>query len=291
MNTLCISGIVSNRSYPHKVKILCMLDNQPVTKRCNFLIGTSETIRPLSLTSYSQNDRSWNEWLAGLIDGDGSLLISKAGYASCEITMSIKDEHALAIIKQKLGGSIKLRSGVQALRYRLHNKKGMIDLLGRINGNIRHTSRTKQLESLCLNLNRNIKYPSDITIDNGWFAGFFDADGTITYSMKNNYPQLTISVTNKLLVDVASFQKIFGGNVYFDKSQNGYYKWSIQSKTDIDFFKAYLLKYPSLSNKKQRLFLTDQYYELKSIKASSALPGTPLYKAWKGFDSKWYGRG
>ena len=53
-------------------------------------MGTSETIRPLSLTSYSQNDRSWNEWLAGLIDGDGSLLISKAGYASCEITMSIK---------------------------------------------------------------------------------------------------------------------------------------------------------------------------------------------------------
>jgi hypothetical protein len=97
--------------------------------------------------------------------------------------------------------------------------------------------------------------------------------------MKNNYPQLSISVTNKLLVDVASFQKIFGGNVYFDKSQNGYYKWSIQSKTDIDFFKAYLLKYPSLSNKKQRLFLTDQYYELKSIKAYSALPGTPLYKA------------
>jgi len=291
MNTLCISGIVSNRSYPHKVKILCMLDNQPVTKRCNFLIGTSETIRPLSSTSYSQKDRSWNEWLAGLIDGDGSLLISKAGYASCEITMSIKDEHALAIIKQKLGGSIKLRSGAQALRYRLHNKKGMIDLLGRINGNIRHTSRTKQLESLCLHLNRNIIYPKDITIDNGWFAGFFDADGTITYSMKNNYPQLTISVANKLLVDVASFKKIFGGNVYFDKSQNGYYKWSIQSKTDIDTFKAYLLKYPSLSNKKQRLFLTDQYYELKSIKAYSALPGTPLYKAWKRFDSKWYARG
>jgi hypothetical protein len=84
--------------------------------------------------------------------------------------MSIKDEHALAIIKQKLGGSIKLRSGVQALRYRLHNKKGMIELLGRMNGNIRHTSRIKQLESLCLNRPlgiRNIKYPSDITIDNG----------------------------------------------------------------------------------------------------------------------------
>jgi hypothetical protein len=42
--------------------------------------------------------------------------------------------------------------------------------------------------------------------------------------MKNNYPQLTLSVTNKLLVDVIEFKNVFGGNVYFDKGQNGYYK-------------------------------------------------------------------
>jgi ubiquinol-cytochrome c reductase cytochrome b subunit len=138
--------------------------------------------------------------------------------------MGLQDEHALAIIKQKLGGSIKLRSGVKALRYRLHNKNGMIELINRVNGNIRHTSRIKQLESICLTLGIRIKYPKTITIENGWFSGFFDADGTITYSMKNSYPQLTISVTNKLQVDVINFKHIFGGNVYFDKSQNGYYK-------------------------------------------------------------------
>ena len=62
--------------------------------------------------------------------------------------MGLKDEHALAIIKQNLGGSIKLRSGVKALRYRLHNKLGMLELINRINGNIRHTSRIKQLEKV-----------------------------------------------------------------------------------------------------------------------------------------------
>jgi hypothetical protein len=81
--------------------------------------------------------------------------------------MGLQDGHALAIIKQKLGGSIKLRSGVKALRYRLHNKKGMIELINRINGNIRHTSRIKQLESICLTLGINIKYPEAITIENG----------------------------------------------------------------------------------------------------------------------------
>ncbi len=301
-DTLLISGILIAKifwQYPYKVKICLILDNQQVTKRFNFLVGTSETTRSLSFFStfsnnvvYKNNndnfnDKAFNEWLAGLIDGDGSLLVSKSGYSSCEITMSLQDEHALAIIKQKLGGSIKLRSGVKALRYRLHNKKGMVNLINKINGNIRHTSRLKQLEKVCLLLNIPIIYPETITIDNGWFSGFFDADGTITYSIKNNYPQLTIIVTNKLLIDVINFKSIFKGNVYFDKSQNGYYKWSIQSKEDIDFFKSYLLKYPSRSNKKQKLFLTDQYYFLKNLGAHNALKDSTLNKAWLTFNRKW----
>nr|YP_009072330.1 LAGLIDADG endonuclease [Sclerotinia borealis]AHX82994.1 LAGLIDADG endonuclease [Sclerotinia borealis] len=296
IDTFLVSGIFFNY-YPYKVKTLLMSDNLPVTKKFYFLVGTSETTRPLSSAcetihgSFTLKERSWNEWLAGLIDGDGCLLVSKAGYTSCEITMGLQDEHALAIIKQKLGGSIKLRSGVKALRYRLHNQKGMIELINRVNGNIRHTSRIKQLESICLTLGINIIYPKAITIQNGWFSGFFDADGTITCSMKNSYPQLTISVTNKLQVDVISFKHIFGGNVYFDKSQNGYYKWSIQARTDIEFFKAYLLNYPPFSNKKQRLFLTNKYYDLKGLKAYSALPNCPLSKAWLIFLDKWNNRG
>jgi hypothetical protein len=138
--------------------------------------------------------------------------------------MGLQDEHALAVIKQKLGGSIKLKSGVKALRYRLHDKKGMLELINRINGNIRHTSRIKQLQSICLTLGIELKYPEPITIENGWFSGFFDANGTITYSIKNSYPQLTISITNNLMVDVISFKSIFGGNIYYDKGLNGYYK-------------------------------------------------------------------
>lgn len=72
--------------------------------------------------------------------------------------MGLQDQLVLAIIKQKLGGSIKLRSGVKTLRYRLHNKKGMIELINRVNGNIRHTSKIKQLESICLTLGLEIKY-------------------------------------------------------------------------------------------------------------------------------------
>ena len=290
ISTLFISGLlILFILYPNKVKNL-LKKNQQVTNRFNFLVGTSETTRPLSFKSFNE-DNNWNQWLAGLIDGDGSLLVSKQGYTSCEITMSLKDKHALAIIKQKLGGSIKLRSGVKAIRYRLHNKTGMVELINIINGNIRHSSRIKQLELVCLALGLKIIYPNNLTKHNSWFSGFFDADGTITYSIKNNYPQLTISVTNKLLIDVKFFKDIFGGNIYFDKGQNGYYKWSIQAKSDIDLFKNYTLQHPLISNKKQRFFLISEYYYLKNIKAYSVSSESFLFKAWTRFNIKWEIRG
>jgi hypothetical protein len=128
---------------PFIVKIVQSDSNKLVTKKgtrdSSYLVGTSETTR----TS------RFNEWLAGLIDGDGSLLISKKGYSSCEITVHLSDEKMLRLIQNQLGGSIKPRSGVQAVRWRLHNEKGMLDLINRINGNIRHSSRLKQLHHLC----------------------------------------------------------------------------------------------------------------------------------------------
>lgn len=42
--------------------------------------------------------------------------------------------------------------------------------------------------------------------------------------MKASAPQLTISVTNKKLMDVEHFQLLGIGSIYFDAAQNGYYK-------------------------------------------------------------------
>lgn len=279
--------LVSDLNDPYKVIILLLSGNQQVTNRRKILVGTSETTRPLS----SLNSSDWNEWLAGLIDGDGSLLVSKSGYTSCEITMGLEDEQALMSIKQKLGGSVKLRSGVKALRYRIHNREGMINIINIINGNIRHTSRVKQLDAVCSALNIPIIYAGDLNRNNGWFAGFMDADGTITFSIKNNYPQLTIAATNKLLIDISYFKEVFGGNIYYDKSKNGYYKWCIQKRSDILYFKQYLKEYPVRSHKKMRYYMIDNYYELIDLKAYSASPDSPSGKAWANFTHKWKNRG
>jgi len=264
-----------------------MASNQQETKDIG-RVGSSETLRSLS---FNKSELTWNQWLAGLIDGNGCFLVSKSGYTSCEITMGIEDERALFEIKQKLGGSVKLRAGLSAIRYRLHHKAGMIDLITRVDGHIRNSVRLKQLELVCKTLNITFKEPSELNKFNGWYSGFFDADGTVTYSIKDGYPQLTISVTNKLEENVKHFEKDFSGKVYFDKGGYGSYKWSIQSKKDIETFLEYIKNCPSRSHKKQRLFLIPKYYELKSLKAYKQELGSALNKAWVSLSEDWKKKG
>ena len=114
-------------------------------KVCNFkLINNyrliTNTTNNVSSLDNDKNKR-FNQWLAGLIDGDGCFLLSKKGYASLEIVMETRDKHCLYLIKQKFGGSIKLRSGINWLRYRLDNKKGLLDLINAVNGEIRNINR------------------------------------------------------------------------------------------------------------------------------------------------------
>ena len=291
ISVICILLLIE---IPFLVKILKMSVNQQVTKvrrYSSYQVGTPETTRTSDInskeTDFNSKEIQFNQWLAGIIDGDGSLLVSKAGYLSCEITVALADERTLRIIQNKLGGSIKLRSGVRAVRYRLHNKIGMINLIKNINGLIRNTSRFKQLNNICSILKIEIKYPDQLHSKHGWFAGFFDADGTITYSMKQSNPQLTISVTNKLLVDILYYQEIFGGSTYYDRSQNGYYKWSIQSKKDIENILNYFKEFPSRTQKSKRLHLVKEYYYLKDLKAYKAPVNSASYKAWEKFNNKW----
>lgn len=83
---------------------------------------------------------------------------TKKGYASLEITMDIRDERALHTIKNIYGGSIKLRSNANALRYRLHHKEGLLKLINDINGcfALRNPNRLIQLKKICIKYGFNL---------------------------------------------------------------------------------------------------------------------------------------
>jgi hypothetical protein len=120
-----------------------------------------------SLRKVELEKNKFNQWLAGLIDGDGCFLLSKEGYASLEITIQTRDKKCLFAIKQKFGGSIKIRSGIDCLRYRMHHKKGLLDLINAVNGEIRNPTRLLQLKKICDKYKIQLIEPEPLTHNNG----------------------------------------------------------------------------------------------------------------------------
>ena len=276
--------------YTAIVKILQIYDNSQVTNALCTLVGTSEAIRLLNIRSIhnlnnSDKDLRFKQWLAGLIDGDGCFLLSKKGYASLDITMDIRDERALQAVKKVYGGSIKLRSGVSALRYRLHNKEGLLNLINDINGHIRNPIRLIQLNNICVKYNITLNYPAKLTIYNGWLSGFFDADGSIT--INSSTWQLSISAGQKTSEILTPLVELYGGNVYIDRGGHGSFKWYVTKKEDILNLIEYFKKYPSRSAKNHRLHLVLEFYKLKANKAHLSPSGSVLAKSWDTFLNQW----
>jgi hypothetical protein len=81
--------------------------------------------------------------------------------------MCIRDEHALQIIKNVYGGSLRLRSNSNALRYRLRHKSGLLALINDVNGHIRNSNRLVQLNKICAKYELKLIYPEKLNYDNG----------------------------------------------------------------------------------------------------------------------------
>jgi len=155
--------------------------------------GSSETIR---VTSYNISEfDQFGYWLAGLIDGDGYLSVSKTGYTSCEITLHESEVQTLYYIKSILSGSVTKRIKSKAYRWRLHNKLGMEILIDLINGKLKSSRKHIQLIKVCNALNIRPILTSNISTQNAWFTGFFDAKGS--FNCNSSTYQLSISLSQK----------------------------------------------------------------------------------------------
>lgn len=253
----------------------------------SMLVGTSEAIRLLFIRNYSSIPKSeknlFNEWLGGLIDGNGCFLLSKKGYASLEITMETRDKHCLYLIKQKFGGSVKLKSGVNWLRYRLHHKKGLLDLINAVNGEIRNPVRLLQLNNICEKYGIHLIQPKPLTYNNGWLSGFFDSDGSVYLNLESAQLFITASQKNRFILD--SLTELYGGTIYIQKDS---FKWMIYKQQEIlALLDNYFKQFPSRSAKHNRLKLIKRYYELRTFKAHLATQNSVLGKAWKKLLIKW----
>ena len=216
--------------------------------------------------------------------------MTKKGYASLEITMDLRDEHALQILKNVYGGSIKLVSNANALRYCLRHKAGFLALVNDVNGLIRDSNRLVQLNKICIKYDLTLIYlppfspplqrrggeTEKLSYDSGWLAGFFDADGSVTINTTNG--QLAINIAQKTAELLQPLVEVYGGSVYINRSGPSF-KWYITKREDILNMIEYFKKHPARSEKKNRLHLIPKCYELKDLKAHKAVPGTCLEKS------------
>ena len=124
--------------------ISLLITKKKITKIKNFMNGQPELLTEMVVFQYL-----------------------KKGYCSLEIVTQLRDKKILYLIKQQFGGFVKLISGNNHLRYRLHHKKGLLNLINKINGLMRNPIRILQLGRICEIYGIELKDPKPLIYHNG----------------------------------------------------------------------------------------------------------------------------
>lgn len=165
---------------------------------CNNLDKISKNIFNLNFNSY----------LAGLIEGDGTIIVPKTersvkgriNYPSLQIVFNLKDlPLALMIQKNLKYGSINKKKGVNAYVLTINNLDGLLLISSLINGYMR-TPKIYALWSLIDWLNNKFKnlhmnkkpLNNSLLNSNAWLSGLIDADGhfSVRATTTSKYPKV-----------------------------------------------------------------------------------------------------
>ena len=247
-------------------------------KKKTFQINTSK-----KANTGNGKSLSFNQWLAGLIDGDGYFILTKKGYSSCEITMDARDKNALYEIKHKYGGIIKQVSNASAFRYKLRHRKGLILLINDLNGHLRNPIRLLQMNKLCVKFNIELKYPGPLTFNNGWLSGFIDSDGSVYFNQASG--QVFIGLTQKNRYLLEPLISIYGGRIEILSPKIEAFKYIIYRKCELlNLIDNYFNKYPLKTEKMKRINLIKQFYILRVYIKSQDIT---KFNEWVKYKDRW----
>lgn len=159
----------------------------------------------IGLNDCSTHMKSWfGAYIAGLIEGDGSIITTVDGVMSITITFALKDLPLAQYIRAKLQGlcSIYIPKEGQWCRLTINSHEGLLLVVSLINGHLR-TGKQDRLLVLMARLEAitGVSFPlmpldlSDL-YSNAWLAGFADADssfqvGISSYSGSGNVRVIT----------------------------------------------------------------------------------------------------
>ena len=273
--------VILEQHHPkRKIKLLLLNNNKSLTFNRNMSTNTKIVLKKES--TYS-NDLAFNQWLAGLIDGDGYFILTKKGYNSCEITIDSRDKKVLYLIQHKYGGSVKQISNANAFKYKLRNRAGLISLIKDINGLIRNPTRLLQMNKLCEKFNIELRYANNLTFNDGWFSGFIDSDGSVYFNEASGQVFISISQKNKYLLE--PLIDIYGGRVDISSPKIESFKYVVYRKDELfNLIDNYFSKYPLKTEKMKRINLIKQFYLVTLSKKNDDVV---KFNEWVKFKDKW----
>jgi len=207
------------------------------------------------------------DWVAGLIDGDGYFSFSKKGHAALEITIDSRDQRCLHEVKKYFGGAIKpgrtLQHSPQSggrgkwYRYKVHNKAGLLNVIRVVNGRLRNPIRILQLARICEAYNITLLDTPKLSYNNSWLSGLIDSDGSVYLNKSAVQVYITVSQKNKLMLDI--LEDIYGGKVYAN-GKTGNFKWVVSRKQEVLNLLDYFKEHPLMSKKMVRVNLIKDVY-------------------------------
>jgi hypothetical protein len=177
---------------------------------------------------YGLNDRTksvvynngFRSWLAGLIEADGTIVISQNGQLAISITFAAKDRPLAEYLINILGtGSIYQPLNGNFCRLTINSLQGIVLVASLINGFMR-TGKRDRLGILITHLNKRTQYTlilrpinNSPIYSNGWFAGFIDGDGSFQVTINNN--------TSRYIRIIRKFELVQSFDTYHGVSNEG----------------------------------------------------------------------
>ncbi len=247
-------------------------------------------LHPIRVYSpYKEDKNSLGYYLAGLLEGDGSISIPGLGTTTMNrilnprivFTSHVNNIGMYAFIQSELGGIGRFQtSGTNTLRYIIGDKEGILLCINLMHGKLR-TPKNKIFNDLIKSF--NVKYSLNIAEslldtssfgDNSWFAGFTEADGHFGIKYVESKPKsetrkrsISESVSLKFRLDQRAYDKPTSSNMLpfmenlalflrctvksfnSNKSHSEVLSLSVVSINNIKLLINYFEKYPLLGEK------------------------------------------
>lgn len=197
---------------------------------------------------------NWNDWLIGFVEGDGHFHKHKDGHISFQIYQ--KEYAILERIKNYLQfGKIYYHKTSQIYQLIVGKEKDLRTIIHIFNGNLRTRYKHKQFELFLCTFNMKYSTPilfidsrRPITLQDYWFSGFIDAEGSffVSFYKKSYRFDFRFKIGQKTDRELCSKLKELYSNNKSCSVQ--YYKKHDFYEFRIDSLKGALLIFPYLDN-------------------------------------------